>query len=162
MQEASPTRRVRLYRMWVAQNGLCGICSHPIDEDEIIYPALVNVDHIVPRSMDGENSLDNLQLTHMPCNAAKGAQAEFRLDAPAEPLPPRRSRPKAREVRFVADGLDQGARVVHDPRDDDGGKPWVAENRFGGHVAINGKRFRDADVIPAEYFDRQWRKRNRS
>lgn len=34
----------------------------------------LTVDHIVPRSMGGTNSLDNLQLLCRTCNAAKGAR----------------------------------------------------------------------------------------
>lgn len=51
--------------------GKCGVCDQPVSL------AAVTWDHIIPRSFDGANDIDNLQPTHFSCNALK---KDFPLD----------------------------------------------------------------------------------
>ena len=49
------------------QAGECALCDQPIPFD----PALIHVDHIVPKIQRGGDALDNLQVTHAACNLSK-------------------------------------------------------------------------------------------
>jgi len=53
----------------------CQICGEPVDRDadpkSDWYPSL---DHIVPRSKGGANTLDNLRTAHRWCNCIRGAE----------------------------------------------------------------------------------------
>lgn len=60
--------------MWRAQNFRCGICRGPILPSEVLQPDVINIDHIRPRSHGGSDDPGNLQLSHEPCNSAKGSQ----------------------------------------------------------------------------------------
>lgn len=56
-------------RTLVRRDGaVCGICRDPISNFKDI-----TLDHIVPRSKGGVDSIENLQLAHQSCNQAKGA-----------------------------------------------------------------------------------------
>jgi 5-methylcytosine-specific restriction endonuclease McrA len=46
------------------QNGLCACCSNPLN-------GLYHLDHIVPLSLGGKNSDDNVQLLLPKCNLQK-------------------------------------------------------------------------------------------
>lgn len=48
---------------------VCGICTSPIPEDEILH-----IDHILPVSRGGTNDPENLQVAHAVCNMRKGAR----------------------------------------------------------------------------------------
>ena len=62
-------------------NNICQICGEPVDWNDYTgtrgidftagsnYPS---IDHIKPKSKGGIHSWDNVQLTHMKCNIAKG------------------------------------------------------------------------------------------
>lgn len=54
-------------------NGLCGLCGVSVDRS-LSFPdsGSASLDHIVPLSLGGSHSLDNLQLSHLGCNCAKG------------------------------------------------------------------------------------------
>lgn len=60
---ASQNLRVEEKRLWEAQDGLCPVCQHPIEEER-------NWDthHIVEKSKGGGDNLDNLQLLHPNCH----------------------------------------------------------------------------------------------
>lgn len=49
--------------------GHCGICGKFIGPDDKLY-----FDHIMPVSLGGRNSVNNLQLSHSTCNIKKGAR----------------------------------------------------------------------------------------
>lgn len=55
----------------------CGICHDPVDPDaEPRSPWSASVDHIVPRSRGGDESLGNLRLAHLQCNIVRGAPVQ--------------------------------------------------------------------------------------
>ena len=54
------------------QNGICGICSHPLPPFTTGRKNQFHVDHIVPISKGGSNDLSNLQAAHEYCNLRKG------------------------------------------------------------------------------------------
>lgn len=54
------------------QDGLCGICDEDLPKG-YLHSQHVNIDHRRPRSHGGPDVLDNLQLTHKPCNERKGS-----------------------------------------------------------------------------------------
>lgn len=58
-----------LRRAVMQRDGLtCGICAESVEPDD------VQLDHIIPVSLGGENRLENLRVTHSLCNARKGAR----------------------------------------------------------------------------------------
>lgn len=51
----------------------CALCGEPIDYDlPHLDPGQFVVDHIVPLSRGGADTLDNKQAAHRSCNRAKG------------------------------------------------------------------------------------------
>jgi hypothetical protein len=52
---------------------ICQLCDKPIDR-ELRYPDLMcaSIDHVIPVSMGGPNSAENLQATHYLCNTSVG------------------------------------------------------------------------------------------
>lgn len=53
----------------------CGICGGAVKADpKFPDPKSASVDHIMPISQGGAHALDNVQLAHLGCNAAKGAR----------------------------------------------------------------------------------------
>ena len=49
------------------QRNLCGICHKPLT-------GAIHLDHVLPASLGGPDTLDNLQATHAVCNMLKGAR----------------------------------------------------------------------------------------
>ena len=55
----------------------CGICEQPIDYDlPYLDPMSFVVDHIVPWSSGGEDTLENKQAAHRACNRLKSNKFE--------------------------------------------------------------------------------------
>ena len=54
-------------------DGACGICRTPIDMT-LAYPNpdASSIDHVVPLSLGGSDTLENVQLAHLGCNWTKG------------------------------------------------------------------------------------------
>ena len=54
---------------------VCGLCSEPVSPD-VAYPdpLSASLDHVVPLSLGGAHSLENVQLAHLSCNVRKGAR----------------------------------------------------------------------------------------
>jgi 5-methylcytosine-specific restriction endonuclease McrA len=52
---------------------LCGLCSTPVDPD-VCYPDPMSpsLDHVVPLSLGGAHTYENVQLAHLTCNVSKG------------------------------------------------------------------------------------------
>lgn len=57
---------IHLPTIYARDGGVCGVCDEPVD-----YPAF-HIDHIIPKSMMGPDSPDNLQIVHRVCNSRKG------------------------------------------------------------------------------------------
>lgn len=58
-------------RVLAAQN-VCSICGMPVDKTlSFPDPMSASVDHIVPASRGGTNSIDNLAIAHLICNRVK-------------------------------------------------------------------------------------------
>ena len=54
----------------------CGICGQPVDGSiKAPDPMSASLDHITPLAAHGDHEDDNLQLTHLGCNARKGARS---------------------------------------------------------------------------------------
>lgn len=67
-----PKRRREIYER---DNWECGICGDAIDRDAGVNDALApSLDHILPRSLGGGHSSDNLRAAHRFCNASRGAR----------------------------------------------------------------------------------------
>lgn len=74
--------RTLLYEVWTACGGRCHLCGRQV------HPEDATRDHVIPRSLDGPDSGENIKLAHGACNGARG-------DLPLEewfalPLPTRR------------------------------------------------------------------------
>jgi 5-methylcytosine-specific restriction endonuclease McrA len=52
----------RRAEVWERDGGFCGICGEPVD------PLDWNLDHIVPSTLGGPDTEDNLRVTHPTCN----------------------------------------------------------------------------------------------
>jgi hypothetical protein len=62
-------------RFWEDQEGSCPLCERPILDPlnrDHPDPEACNIDHKIPQSHGGTDARRNLQLTHIPCNLAKG------------------------------------------------------------------------------------------
>ena len=57
-------------QLWEAQSGHCALCDQVMPREA----ASVHVDHIVPKSKDGDDNISNLQATHPRCNLIKRDQ----------------------------------------------------------------------------------------
>ena len=51
----------------IAYNCCCGICGKKIEDNPTI-------DHIIPKSLGGKSTFDNLQLAHYECNQNKRSE----------------------------------------------------------------------------------------
>lgn len=66
--------------MWEVKAYVRGVAG-----DVIVRPSAATIDHIIPKSRDGTNSPENLQVVHLKCNQRKGnmANAEAEREARA-------------------------------------------------------------------------------
>jgi 5-methylcytosine-specific restriction endonuclease McrA len=55
---------------------LCGLCRGDVDMD-LSYPDPMSpsVDHVIPLSTGGNDTVANVQLAHLRCNLSKGPRA---------------------------------------------------------------------------------------
>lgn len=52
---------------------ICGICEQPVDPTlKYPHPHSASLDHVVPLSLDGEHTRDNVRCSHLTCNVARG------------------------------------------------------------------------------------------
>jgi len=65
-----------LETLWERNGRICGICLAPMDL------AGGHIDHIIPRSMGGGDTLENLQSSHAICNIKKGGSNRIPRPAP--------------------------------------------------------------------------------
>lgn len=87
-------RKVRdLARLAVSVYGsTCCYCHEPIDpaySTESIYghnhPKRLSLEHLIPRSRGGSDSIENLRPCHLGCNAARGARRRPRRPTAYDP-----------------------------------------------------------------------------
>lgn len=56
-------------------NGLCGLCGEEVSlELKHPHPDSLSIDHIIPLSLGGDDTLENVQVAHLSCNLKKGAK----------------------------------------------------------------------------------------
>jgi hypothetical protein len=76
--------RRHLRQLIERQGGLCTECGLALKVDLIGYPGMhaekPTIDHVVPLSMGGPNSIDNLEAVHQRCNGLRAA----RMNPPAK------------------------------------------------------------------------------
>ena len=68
-----PTNDLKI-RLAVEQKGLCALCSHPIDKDDLFDGKEVQVEHLTPVSKGGTNDENNLVIAHRSCNQEKAGK----------------------------------------------------------------------------------------
>lgn len=55
-------------------NWVCQLCNKPVDRDlDHKHKMSATLDHIIPRSIGGGDSIDNLRLAHRSCNSRRRA-----------------------------------------------------------------------------------------
>lgn len=63
-------KRRRLREMLAERDGyVCMLCKGQIRD---IHPHHITLDHIIPKSMGGPMTVENLQMAHKNCNVSKG------------------------------------------------------------------------------------------
>lgn len=65
-------------RLWHEQNGKCPYSGKPISIKDLVYqPSLFEIDHIIPKSISFDNSLNNKVLCYAIENQRKGQRSPF-------------------------------------------------------------------------------------
>lgn len=82
-------RNVRYKKIFDAQNELCYLCDKPLS----VYDC--TIDHVVPRSKGGKNTLRNILLVHSRCNHLKGSRL-----------------PTKKELEYLSD-INQKVKKIH-------------------------------------------------
>jgi hypothetical protein len=68
--ESEPYRRGEVFNR---DDGICQLCSKPVDRLAVYPdPMSMSVDHVIPISWGGSDTLSNVQLAHLVCNLKKG------------------------------------------------------------------------------------------
>lgn len=71
-QKLNETARGFKAKLFFRDEGLCGICKHPVDIS-LKYPdqMSLSIDHIIPLAKGGAHAMYNLQIAHWICNIQK-------------------------------------------------------------------------------------------
>lgn len=64
------TRAELRHLLYQRQEGLCAICARPLGR-KYLTSKWINLDHRRPRAHGGPDTVENLDLTHRPCNTRK-------------------------------------------------------------------------------------------
>jgi len=68
-----PTTRALVERLRKRDGGRCWLCDRPIDfKAEPNSARAPSLEHLIPQSREGPDTLDNLALCHPPCNRELG------------------------------------------------------------------------------------------
>ena len=73
LKKETQVESIDVKKVYLRDDWVCQICYKEIDK-ELKYPEpmSVSIDHIIPLSKKGTHTYDNIQLTHLKCNFAKG------------------------------------------------------------------------------------------
>ena len=73
---------------------VCALCGMPFDKSlKYPNPMSISIDHIMPVTLGGRSTLDNLQATHLICNKEKGKkvlalnQEDYRIPKREKSIP---------------------------------------------------------------------------
>lgn len=80
-QKVTAKTRGHLKALLKAEVLRCGICKKAIT-----HPETATIDHIIPLSVGGKNSRDNVQLAHPRCNRKKGDKLNYKPAPPKSPI----------------------------------------------------------------------------
>lgn len=59
---------------------VCALCGMPFDKTlKYPHPMSISIDHIIPVTLGGKSTIDNLQATHLICNKSKGKKVLFKI-----------------------------------------------------------------------------------
>lgn len=72
-----PADRIRPADVYERDEWACGICSTPVDRT-LAYPDPMSpsLDHVLPLSLGGHHTMENVALAHLSCNVRKGNRVE--------------------------------------------------------------------------------------
>jgi len=64
------TEKNRYFRehLYARDNGRCAVCGEHVEFDDM------ELDHVIPRTLGGEDHPRNLRVTHQRCNRSKGSK----------------------------------------------------------------------------------------
>ena len=76
-----PVEKIGLEELFSRDDGLCGICKIHLEDNE-----KGSIDHIIPLSLGGTHTWNNVQLAHLSCNIMKGDKLDYKItcDVPSE------------------------------------------------------------------------------
>lgn len=69
---ATATGRVRLDDIIRRDMNRCHICGEKVGDQPYPHPKSRSLDHVIPLSKGGSHTQDNIKLSHLSCNVAKG------------------------------------------------------------------------------------------
>lgn len=74
---AAPTESFRHVDVYERDGWVCGICTDPVDP-ALRYPdpMSASLDHVVPLSLGGSHTMDNVRLAHLRCNTVRQARID--------------------------------------------------------------------------------------
>lgn len=83
---------IRKLRLWKEAKRICPYCQQPpIGVTDLFAPNRVEIEHIIPKEMGGQDNWANLTIAHRKCNAEKGGRTPYEAfgdDTDCSKLPP--------------------------------------------------------------------------
>jgi len=72
-KDRKPVRKgSKTYKIWERSEGICHLCRYFIDLPHFNHQLGASVDHIIPASIGGTRTYDNLRPAHAWCNSKRG------------------------------------------------------------------------------------------
>jgi CRISPR-associated endonuclease Csn1 len=75
-RQENPKNYVLKFELWEEQNQVCPFCREQINPNDIINTQ-ADIEHLFPISQSGDNTRNNLVISHVSCNEEKGQRAPF-------------------------------------------------------------------------------------